>query len=327
MLRRRDFFPVLGAAIALWPYAVRGQPKAARIAVLMGTDSNPESDAWVAAFRQKLRELGRIEGSNIQIDLRWGRGDIERIRVLARQIVSTRPDVIVCFSVRVAKTVKALIRDIPIVFIATSDPVAQGLVESYNHPGGNLTGFTLYEYSVTGKLVELVKEVAPGVTRVALLFNPENTSAIGYLQTLKRVTPRFQLALVELAVRDATTIENAVSQFAADPNGALLLPPDVTTRVYRDLIIGLAAKYKLPAVYTSRADAKAGGLMAYGPDLRGQFRGAAVYVDRILKGEMAANLPIQAPTDYALIVNMMTARNLGVSIPESVLFRATEVIE
>jgi putative ABC transport system substrate-binding protein len=241
--------------------------------------------------------------------------------------VSTRPDVIVCFSVRVAKTVKALIRDIPIVFIATSDPVAQGLVESYNHPGGNLTGFTLYEYSVTGKLVELVKEVAPGVTRVALLFNPENTSAIGYLQTLKRVTPRFQLALVELAVRDATTIENAVSQFAADPNGALLLPPDVTTRVYRDLIIGLAAKYKLPAVYTSRADAKAGGLMAYGPDLRGQFRGAAVYVDRILKGEMAANLPIQAPTDYALIVNMMTARNLGVSIPESVLFRATEVIE
>jgi ABC-type uncharacterized transport system substrate-binding protein len=201
------------------------------------------------------------------------------------------------------------------------------MVKSFNHPGGNLTGFTMYEFSVTGKLVELLKEVTPQLSRVALLYNPENTSAKGYLRTLESVTPRLGLTLVPLAVRDAATIEDAVRRFAREPNGGLVVPPDVTTRVYRNHIIALAKVHKLPAAYSTRTDAAAGGLMSYGPDLGGQFRGAATYVDRILKGEKPADLPIQAPTRYTLFINMNTARQLGLTIPRSILARADEVIE
>jgi ABC-type uncharacterized transport system substrate-binding protein len=314
-----------GAAIAL---PVRSYAREiSRIAMLIGPARRPETEAWVTAFREKLRALGRVDGDNIRIDLRWGNGDMKRIRALTADLLSARPDVIVCFSVRVLKVFKDKTHVLPVVFVATSDPVAQGMVASFNHPGGNLTGFTLYEFSVTGKLAELAKELAPRLTRIGLLYNPENTSAKGYLRTLERVAPRFGVSLVPLAVRDAGTIEEALRRFAAEPNGALLLPPDVTIYTYRDRIIALAEEHRLPAVYSTRADVAAGGLVSYGPDLRGQFRGAATYVDRILKGEKPADLPIQAPTEYVLYVNLGTARRLGLAVPQSILARANEVIE
>jgi putative ABC transport system substrate-binding protein len=328
-VRRRQLILGCGGAAIAWPIAGYSQQpeKVWRIGVLTGSASNPQTEAWFAAFRQKLRELGRIDGGNIRIDLRWGSGDIDRIRADAAELVNSKPDVILCQGARVLKTFQAMTRDIPVVFVATSDPVAQGFVESFSHPGGNLTGFTQYEFSVTGKLMELLKEVAPGVARVALLFNSENTSAKGYLQVLESVAPKFGVILVPRVVRDAATIEDAISRLALEPNGALLLPPDATTRTYRNQIIALAERHGLPSVYSSRADVEAGGLISYGPDLRGQFRGAATYVDRILKGETPADLPVQAPTEYELFVNLKTARKLSLTVPQLILARADEVIE
>lgn len=311
-VNRRLLMLALGSAAMVLPAEAYPQPMS-RIAVLMGPGRRPETEAWLMAFYDKLHELGRTDRGNIAIDLRWGNGDMRRIRALAAELVNTKPDVIVCFSVRVLKVLKEKTQDIPIVFIATSDPVAQGMVASFSHPGGNLTGFTLYEFSVTGKLAELAKEMVPGLARVGLLYNPENTSAKGYLRTLERVAPRLGVILVPLAVRDAATIEDALSRFAAEPNGALLLPPDVTIYTYRDRIIRLAETHKLPAIYSTRADVVAGGLISYGPDLRSQFRGAAIYVDRILKGQRPGDLPVQSPTRYALFVNARTARTLGLA--------------
>lgn len=327
-MNRRKFILASGGAAILSPLAAHSQQpdRVWRIGVLMGPSSNPETQEWYGAFQQKLADLGRVDGPSVRIDLRWGGGDIERIRRQATDMVATKPDVIMCFSVRVLKTFKELTRDIPVVFVATSDPVAQGMVASFSHPGGNLTGFTLYEFSVTGKLVELIKEVVHDVTRVGLVYNPENTSAKGYLRTLETMAPKLAMTLVPLAVRDAATIEDALRRFADAPNGALVLPPDVTTRVYRNQIIALAEQHRLPAVYAGRADVIAGGLMSYGPDLRGQFRGAAGYVDRILTGEKPADLPIQAPTEYRLFINRTTARKLGLSISPAILARADEVI-
>ena len=328
-MRRRELILLLGAAACV-PLPGRAQQPAgrvARIGVLMGPARDEQGEEWVAAFRKRLEELGWIDGGNARIDLRWGSGDIDRIRSEAVQLLRAAPDVILCFSGRVVTVLQQETREIPVVFVASADPVAQGFAASYARPGANFTGFTLYETSVVGKLVELVKEVAPGVTRTALLFSPQNVSAPGYLRYLEGVAPRFGVNLVPLAVHDAASIEDGVSRFAGEPNGALLLTPDSTTRVYREAIIELAARHRLPAIYSNRTDAAAGGLMSYGPDLRAQFRGAASYVDRILKGEKPATLPIQAPTEFELFINMATAGALGLTFPQSILARATEVIE
>jgi putative ABC transport system substrate-binding protein len=329
MMRRRDLLIAAGAAAVAWPLAASAQQprdRVARVAVLMGVSKNAQGEGWYRAFRKTFEQLGWKDGGNVAIDLRWGAGDINRIRAQAAELVQSKPDVIMCSSVRVVRALRKETNEIPIVFVATADPVAQGIVASFARPGGNLTGFTLYEFSVAGKLVELAKEIVPDVTRVAVLFNPENTSAKGYLQVLESIAPKLGVELVPVQVRDVATIEAGIVRFAREPNGALLLPPDVTTRVYREPAIALAARHKIVAIYSDRADVMAGGLIAYGPDLRGQFRGAASYVDRILKGEKPADLPVQAPTEYEFLVNMKTARVLGLTFPQSILARA-EVIE
>jgi putative tryptophan/tyrosine transport system substrate-binding protein len=295
--------------------------------VLMGPARDAQGEELFAAFQQKLRELGWMDGDNARIDLRWGSADIDRIRAHAAELVASKPDVILCFSARVLRIFQQETREIPVVFVATNDPVAQGFAASFARPGGNLTGFTLYEFSVAGKLLQLLKEIAPTVRRAAFVFNPENDSAKGYSRVLESIAATFGVILVPIEVRNAPDIEHAVAGFAREPNGALLLPPDATTRVYREPIIALANRHRMPAIYSNRADVLAGGLMAYGPKLLTQFRGAASYVDRILKGERPAELPIQAPTEYELFINMNTARALPLAFPQSIVARADEVIE
>ena len=234
----------------------------------------------------------------MQIDVRWGGADIDYIRTSAADLVNSKPDVILVYSVRVLNAMRQATRQIPIVFIATSDPVGLGFVESLAHPGGNLTGFMLYEVSVAGKLVELLKEMAPHLATMALLFNPENISAAGYRRSIETVAKSLGVVPVWLPVRNAADIENAMDTLAREPSGGLVLPTDVTTIVHRDLIVALAARHRLPAIYSFRADVTSGGLMCYGPDTADLFRRASSYVDRILKGEKPADLPVQAPTKY-----------------------------
>jgi putative ABC transport system substrate-binding protein len=329
-MRRRRFLLVSAGAAAAWPLVAGAQQprgRMTRVAVLMGVSKNAQGEGWYGASRETFEQLGWKDGGNVAIDLRWGGGDIDHIRAQAVVLVRSKPDVIMCYSVRVVRALRKDTSDIPIVFVPTADPVAQGIVASFAHPGSNLTGFTLYEFSVVGKLVELAKQIVPNATQVAVLFNPENTSAKGYLRILEDIAPKLGVELVPVQVRDVATIEAGIGSFARGSNGVLLLPPDVTTQVYREPAIAAAAQHKIVAIYSDRATVVAGGLIAYGTDLRGQFSGAATYVDRILKGEKPADLPVQAPTRYQLMINMKTARALGLTIPPAILARADEVIE
>jgi putative ABC transport system substrate-binding protein len=288
-LRRRDFAALLGGAAA-WPLAARGQqPERIRhIAVLMGASDNPQGQSWIAGFQQRLAELGWLDGRNVQVDVHWGGADMDYIRRTAAELARSKPDVIVPYATRVLNAVREATRDIPVVFLATSDPVGLGFVQSIAHPGGNLTGFMLYEVSVAGKLVQLLKEIAPRVSRVALL---------------------------------------AIADFSRESDGGIVLPTDVTTITHRDVIIALAARHQLPTIYSFRADVRRGGLMCYGPDTGDLFRRAASYIDRILKGERPADLPVQAPTKFELAINMKTANALGLNVPTHLQLIADEVIE
>ena len=325
-MRRRQFITLLGGAAA-WPLAGAAQQRVRRIGVLVGAGNEMEGRLWLAGFRQKLDELGWAEGREVEMDVRWGGADIDYIRASAAEIVASKPDVILAYSIRVLNALRQATRQIPIVFIATSDPVGLGLIESLAHPGGNLTGFMLYEVSVAGKLVELLKEMAPRLARVGLLFNPENISATGYQRGIETVAKSLAVTPVWLPVRNAADIERSLDTFAREPDGGLVLPTDVTTIVHRDLIVALAAQQRLPAVYSFRSDVTRGGLMCYGPDTGDLFRRASVYVDRILRGERPADLPVQAPTKFDLVVNLITAKSLGLEIPPTLLARADEVIE
>jgi putative ABC transport system substrate-binding protein len=323
-VRRREFIALLGGAAATWPIAARAQRRR-RVGVLIGAGNDAEGQAWITRFRQTLQRLGWADDA--QIDVRWGGADIAHIRASAADLVSSKPDVIVVYSVRALNAMQQATRQIPVVFIATSDPVGLGFVESLAHPGGNLTGFMLYEVSVAGKLVELLKEMAPHLARVALLFNPDNVSATGYWRSIEAVATSLGVVPASLPVRDAATIEDAIDTFVREPNGGLVLPTDVTTAVHRDLVIALAARHRLPAVYSFRADVISGGLMCYGPDTTDLFHRAASYVDRILKGEKAADLPVQAPTKFEFVPNLKTAKALGLEVPPTLLARPDEVIE
>jgi putative ABC transport system substrate-binding protein len=263
----------------------------------------------------------------VQIDVRWGGADIDYIRASAADLVNSKPEVILVYSIRVLNAMRQATSQIPIVFIATSDPVGLGLVESLAHPGGNLTGFMLYEVSVAGKLVELLKDMAPHLARMALLFNPENISAAGYQGSIDSVAKSLGVIPVWLPVRNAADIEKAVTTLVREPSSGLVLPTDVTTIVHRDLIVALAARHRLPAVYSFRADVTSGGLMCYGPDTTDLFRRASSYVDRILKGEKSVDLPVQAPIKFELVINLKTAKALGLEVPPMLLARADEVIE
>jgi putative ABC transport system substrate-binding protein len=328
-MNRREFITLLGGAAATWPLPARAQqPERIRhIAVLMGAGDDPQGQSWIAGFQQRLAELGWLDGRNVQVDVHWGGADMDYIRRTAAELARSKPDVIVPYAIRVLNAVREATRDIPVVFLATSDPVGLGFVQSLARPGGNLTGFMLYEVSVAGKLVQFLKEIAPHVLRVALLASPDNLSVTGYWKSIQEVSRTLGLDPTYFRVRNVADIEAAIPDFAREPNGGIVLPPDVTTLTHRDVIIALTARHQLPTIYSFRADVRRGGLMCYGPDTGDLFHRAASYVDRILKGEKPADLPVQAPTKFELAINMRTANALGLNVPTQMQLIVDEVIE
>jgi putative ABC transport system substrate-binding protein len=331
-LKRRGFITLLGGA-ATWPLAARAQRggHVRLLAAMMGgrnADTDPEGRAWFAAFRQALQELGWVEGRNFRADYRWPSGDLDRIRAIAKQFVCLKPDVIFAGN---TPSVEALLREtraIPIVFANLADPVGTGVVGSLARPGGNATGFAAYEYSLAGKWLEILKEIAPAVTRVTLLFNPETAPfAQYYLRFIETSAPAFGAAANAAPVRSISEIEGAIEAQARASGGGLIVLPDTFTFSNRAPLIALAARYRLPAIYAIRGQAVDGGLLSYGPDTIDLYRRAAAYVDRILKGEKPADLPVQNPNKYKLVVNLKTAKALGIEVPPMLLARADEVIE
>jgi ABC-type uncharacterized transport system substrate-binding protein len=318
-----------GGAVA-WSTAARAQQqeRVRRIGVLMtGAADDPVYQARLAAFQQSLQKLGWTDGRNVQINTRWTEGDAERARKYVGELIALAPDVILApGSAGVGPLLQAT-RAVPIVFVHVPDPVGAGFVDSLARPGGNATGLTAFEYSLSGKWLELLKEIAPGVTRAAVLRDPAITSGIGQFAVIQALSPSLGMEVTLVNVRDADEIERGIAAFARAPNGGLIVTGSALAQVHRDLIITLAARYKLPAVYFEHLFATAGGLISYGPSLVDQFRRAAGYVDRILKGEKPADLPVQAPTKYELAINLKTARALGLEAPPTLLARADEVIE
>ncbi len=329
-MKRREFLALIGGAAAAWPLAARGQQgeRVRRIGVLMSLAADdPESQARHAAFLQGLQEWGWTAGRNVQIDYRFAAGDAERIRKSAAELVALAPDVILATGSPVTAALLQATRTVPIVFAQVPDPVASGFVASLAQPGGNATGFTIYEYGTSAKWLELLKEIAPQVTRAAVLRDPAIASGIGQLAAIQGVAPALGVELRPVGVRDASEIERAVTAFAREPNGGLIVLASPLSIVQRDLIIALVARYRLPAVYSLRFFIASGGLISYGPDSIEPYRRAASYVDRILKGEKPADLPVQAPTKYELVINLKTAKALGLDVPASLLATADEVIE
>jgi putative ABC transport system substrate-binding protein len=299
-----------------------------RVGVLMSlAENDPESQARHAAFVQVLQELGWTVGHNMQIDYRWAAGDANRIRKYAAELVALAPDVILATGSPVTAALVQATRTVPIVFAQVPDPVANGFVASLAQPGGNVTGFIVFEYGTSGKWLELLKEIAPRVTRAAVLRDPAIASGIGQLAAIQAVAPTLGVELRPVGVRDAGEIEQAVTAFARSSNAGLIVLGAPLTILHRELIITLAARHQLPAVYSFRFFVTDGGLISYGPDSIDSYRRAARYVDRILRGEKPADLPVQAPTKYELVVNLKTAKGLGLEIPPTLLARADEVIE
>jgi putative tryptophan/tyrosine transport system substrate-binding protein len=331
-MKRREFITLLGGAAAsssLWPLAARAQQaeRMRRIGVLLGLrESDPEAQARIAAFRQELQKLGWTVGRNLRMDTRFGADDVKQIRTYAAELVSLAPDVIFINSQPVFDVMREATRTIPIVFVQVTDPVGRGLVASLARPGGNLTGLSNYE-SMGGKWLEMLKEIAPNVATAAVILTQESASNAASFRTIEDSAPSLGVQLITTGVRDATDIERAIDAFAQRPNGGLIILASPTINGNRDLIIALAARHRLPAVYPYRYFVTSGGLVSYGVDNRDLSRGAASYVDRILKGEKPGDLPIQQPTKLEFVLNLKTAKALGLTIPESFLLRADEVIE
>jgi putative tryptophan/tyrosine transport system substrate-binding protein len=329
-MKRREFITFIGGAAAAWPFAARAQQsgRMRRIGVLMNTTADdPEQQSSIAAFLQVLQQLGWTEGRNVRTDIRWAAGDALEIRRLAAELVALAPDVIVATGTAGMRPLLQATRTVPIVFNNVADPVGAGFVSSMARPGGNATGFIQFEYTLSGKWLELLKQIAPRLTRVAVLRDPEITSGIGQFAVIQSVAPGVGVDVSAITVRDAGEIERAVVEFALAPNGGLIVTASALATVHRELIITIAALHKLPTVYYRRGYVASGGLISYGYDVVEQYRGAASYVDRILKGEKPANLPVQAPTKYELVINLKTAKALGLDVPATVLARADEVIE
>jgi len=326
-MRRREFIKVIAGSAVAWPFATRAQQpeRVRRIAVLALDDA--DNRASYAAFLQALQQLGWIDGQNVRIDTRWAGGSASDFRKYATDIVALAPDVIVATGTAMMVPLLQATHTVPIVFANVADPVGAGFVDTMAHPGGNATGFIQFEYSLSGKWVELLKQIAPGVTRAAVLRDPNIPTGIGQFAVIQSVAPSVGMEVTAISVRDPGEMERAVTAFARSPNGGLIVTPSALTLAHRELIIALAAQHKLPAVYLRRYYAASGGLVSYGYDIVQQFRGAAGYVDRILKGEKPADLPVQAPTKYELVINLKTAKALGLTVPPSLLARADEVIE
>jgi putative ABC transport system substrate-binding protein len=327
-VKRREFIGFIGGAAA-WPLAARAQGERMRRIGFLTTlpESDPEVKGWLTAFQAELQKLGWTQGRNISIEYRWAGGNEQHLRSYAAELVKMAPDVIFAAATPALVALHRESRSLPIVFVQVSDPVKLGLVASLPRPGGNVTGFTTFEYPIGGKWLELLKDTAPGRNRVAVLLDPANPSQAEYLRGVEVAAPSFGAQVTRADVRSAADIERTINDFAQQPNGALVVAPTAVTLLHRDLVITLAARHRLPAIYPYRFFATGGGFISYGIDLVEQYRQAAGYVDRILKGAKPGELPVQLSSKFELVVNLKTAKALGLAIPEPFLQRADEVIE
>jgi len=329
-MRRRDVISLLGAAAvaAAWPRAAPAQQTLRRVGILLpAATDDAVFGARVAAFLAAMAPLGWTIGRNVTIDTRWATANVAEIRRHAAELAALAPDVIVAHGAPAIGPLLQVTRTIPVVFPVVADPVAAGYVESLARPGGNATGFMAFEYSLGGKWLELLKQIAPGLTRIAVIRDASLTSGTGQFGAIQSAAPGFRVELRAIGVGDAGEIERGITAFAQSSNGGLIMPASAAATRHRDLIITLAARHKLPALYFDRPFVVAGGLVSYGADQIDQYRRAAGYVDRILKGEKPADLPVQAPNKYEIVINLKTAKALGLDMPEAVLARADEVIE
>ncbi|MCP3475107.1 ABC transporter substrate-binding protein [Bradyrhizobium sp. CCGUVB1N3] len=330
-MRRRDFMTLVGGAATAWPLAARAQQaqRMRRIGVLIGfAETDPDVNSWFAAFRGALAKLGWTEGSNFQIELRWPSDDLDRMKAFAKELVDLRPDAILSVTTPVTNALVRETQTIPIVIVTVADPIASGFVTNVGRPGGNVTGFALYEPSMGGKWLELLKRIAPGVKRVALLFNPTTSVPIKfYMASIQAGASSFTLQASAAPVHAQDEIEGVIAALAGNPGAGLIAMPDLFNTINRDVIIAAAARYRIPAIYFVRSFADSGGLISYGPDFAEQYPRAAGYIDRILKGEKPGDLPIQMPIKVPLIINLRTANALGLDVPLGLLNAADEIIE
>jgi putative ABC transport system substrate-binding protein len=328
-MQRRQFIGLVGGAAA-WPLAARAQQASPmrRIGFLTSSaESDPEAQLWVSTFRKGLEEFGWTDGHNVRIDYRFGGGDVTPMLKLAKELLALQPDVIVASTGPAATAVRQQTLSIPIVFVQVPDPVAAGYVTNLARPDGNITGFTNFEFSIGGRWLQAIKECVSGVSRVAVVFDPANPSWAAYLRTIEAAAPTFSMRLVPAAISDAAEIETNITEFAREPNGALVVLPGPQTVVHRQTIIVAAARHRLPAIYPYRFFVTDGGLMSYGVNVPDLYKQAASYVDRLLKGAKPADLPVQLPTKFELFINLKTAKALGLTVPATLLARAEEVIE
>jgi putative ABC transport system substrate-binding protein len=327
-MRRREFITLLGGGAVAWPLAATAQQpeRMRRIGVLSGSAESDVRD-WLTAFKAELQKRGWEQGSNIRIDYRFGAGDNDRLEAYAAELVGMVPDVLFAVTATSLVALHRQTSSVPIVFAQVGDPVKLGVVASLAHPGGNITGFAIAEHAIASKWFELLKDIAPGTTRVAVISDPENANHVPYLAVAEVAAPSFGMQLIRAPVRNAGEIERAVAALAQEPDGGLIVLPSVPALIHRDIIISLAARHRLPAVYPYRIFTSSGGLISYGVDLADGYRQAASYVNLILRGTKPGDLPVQLPTKFELAINLKTAKALGIDIPATLLGRADEVIE
>ena len=327
-MRRREFITLFGGAAITWPLPARAQSGLRRIGILHDyADNDPEGRAQIAAFRDELSKLGWVEGRDVAIDVHRGDAEADVIRTYAKELIAKQPDVVVGAGGTIVAALQKTSRTVPIVFVNVTDPVGGGLVASLARPGGNTTGFTQFEFGISAKWLELVKEIAPKTTRVAVIRDPTARSGGGQLGAVQGVAPALGIDVKPIDAGDSDAIERDLTTFAREPNGGLIVTSSRLARAHRDMIIALAARFRLPAIYAFHVYVAGGGLMSYGPDATGAYRRTAGYVDRILKGEKPADLPVQAPTKYELAINLKTAKALGLAVPQPLIARADEVID
>jgi putative ABC transport system substrate-binding protein len=329
-MRRREFISLLGGATAAWPFATRAQQpdRTRRVGFLISNaETDQEARNWITAFERRFAELGWTDGRNVRIEYRFGGGDATRMPQLAKELLELRPDAVLAATMVAATAVRQQTLSIPIVFVQVADAVSAGFVTNLARPEGNITGITNFEFSIGGKWLQVIKECAPAVSSVAVIFDPANPSWAPYLRTVEAAAPTFGMQLTPAGVTNAADIERDLTTFSRKPNGAVVVFPGPVTVLHRDTIIAMAAQHRLPAVYPYRFYALSGGLVSYGIDLPESYRRAASYVDRILKGAKPADLPVELPTKFELVINLKTAKALGIAVPPTLLATADEVIE